>query len=389
MLERGAGERLEHVEHGNMPAWAVSRPLTFWEEADARERKNGAVYREIEVALPRELTPDQRRALVQDFVRQEIGDKHAYSFAIHCPKASIAGGEQPHAHFMYSERTIDGIERDPGQYFKRANKKEPEKGGCVKDSAGTAERLQATRAAWAELQNAHLAKHGHQVQVDHRSLKEQGIERDAEQHLGPVDARKRQTVELLREYRGARQEAEQTQGAVAQLEVNERTENERIRAASIGRIGKNLGAADHACERADAACSDAYRASRGAAEAGRNQHARRAEEVAKALGRQLAGAIKEIARAAERVKDFVKAIPDKARAELADLANRFKANFAATQAVEQSAKAFKERQAAEQAQRQREAQAEQQKQEQAKQVEKAQELAKRQAPKRDGPGLGR
>ncbi|MGK3295832.1 hypothetical protein ACSLNR_27760, partial [Escherichia coli] len=42
-------------------------------------------------------TPEQRLELVQDFVRQEAGERHAWSFAIHNPKASIDGGEQPHA----------------------------------------------------------------------------------------------------------------------------------------------------------------------------------------------------------------------------------------------------------------------------------------------------
>lgn len=185
MLERGAGEKLEHVKHGNMPTWAASDPLEFWKEADQRERKGGAVYREAEIALPREMTVEQRRELVQEFVRQEIGDRHAYTFAIHSPKASLEGGEQPHAHVMWSERTVDQIERGPDQYFKRWNAKAPEKGGCQKDSAGTKERLQATRARWADVQNEHLARHGHPDRVSHLSLKAQGIERDPEQHLGP------------------------------------------------------------------------------------------------------------------------------------------------------------------------------------------------------------
>ena len=38
---------------------------------------NGSAYREIEVALPRELTHSQRLELVQEFIEQELGDKHA------------------------------------------------------------------------------------------------------------------------------------------------------------------------------------------------------------------------------------------------------------------------------------------------------------------------
>ena len=67
-------EDLEATGRGNMPAWAEHNPAHFWEAADQFERANGATYREIEVALPRELTPDQRRELVEDFIGQELGD---------------------------------------------------------------------------------------------------------------------------------------------------------------------------------------------------------------------------------------------------------------------------------------------------------------------------
>ena len=60
---------------------------------------------------------------MKEFVDQELGNKHAYTWAIHTPKASIEGGEQPHAHIMFSERTQDGINRSPDQFFKRYNSK--------------------------------------------------------------------------------------------------------------------------------------------------------------------------------------------------------------------------------------------------------------------------
>ncbi|MCE3601999.1 MobA/MobL family protein [Massilia sp. P8910] len=180
-----SNEKLEHVESGNMPKWAEKDPAQFWQSADQHERANGATYREIEVALPREMTPEQRVELVRDMVGQELGDKHAYTWAIHNPPASLEGGEQPHAHIMYSERTIDGIDRDPEQYFKRYNAKNTEKGGCRKDSAGTEERLLATRERWADVQNLHLERHGLNARVDHRSLKDQGTDRTPEPHFGP------------------------------------------------------------------------------------------------------------------------------------------------------------------------------------------------------------
>ncbi|WP_265504203.1 mobilization protein MobA [Providencia rustigianii] len=192
---------LEYKESGNMPAWAAHNPSEFWKAADTFERANGCTYREMEVALPRELTPAQRLELVRDFVRQEIGDRHAYQFAIHNPTAAIAGGEQPHAHIMFSERLNDGIHRDPEQYFKRANSKAPERGGAKKVRFGETpterrEYLIAQRERWADIQNAHLERHQHADRVDARSLKAQGIEREPERHLGAGQVQRFDTDQL-------------------------------------------------------------------------------------------------------------------------------------------------------------------------------------------------
>ena len=71
------------------------------------------------------------------------------------------GKEQPHAHIMFSERTRDGVERDPEQYFKRYNSKHPERGGAKKANTGIkpSERkqdLKDQRNRWEELCNQHL-----------------------------------------------------------------------------------------------------------------------------------------------------------------------------------------------------------------------------------------
>jgi len=225
-------EDLEATHYGNMPAWAEHNPSHFWQAADEHERANGATYREIEIALPRELVPEQRRELVEDFIKQELGENHAYQWAIHTPKAALEKGEQPHAHIMYSERTHDGFARDPEQYFKRYNAKAPERGGCRKDSAGTEERLQATRQRWADVQNEHLARHGHDTRVDHRSLKQQGIEREPEHHLGGVGVRKldSEAVTAILERRAAEGEQERSQQEVSIIDLSgdlEKAINER------------------------------------------------------------------------------------------------------------------------------------------------------------------
>ena len=106
-------EQLEATESGNMPLWAQDNPLLFWRAADLYERKNGTVYREHEIALPRELSPEHRAELVRDWVEQELGDRHAYTWAIH-NKTALDGGEQPHVHLMFSERIEHAYERDKG-----------------------------------------------------------------------------------------------------------------------------------------------------------------------------------------------------------------------------------------------------------------------------------
>lgn len=175
-------EKLEGTGYGNMPQWAKHDPNFFWKMSDDKERKNGTSYREHVIALPRELTADQRHQLVEAWIDQEIGDKHAYQYAIHNPIA-LDNKEQPHCHLMFSERLIDGIERDPDSYFKRYNSKNPEKGGAKKANTPkmSAERkleLKEQRDRWEKLCNQRLELAGSDARISMKSLKDQGIERE-------------------------------------------------------------------------------------------------------------------------------------------------------------------------------------------------------------------
>lgn len=229
-LERG--EKLEATEAGNMPAWAQSNPLAFWQAADAYERKNGTTYREMEIALPRELDAEQRAALVREFVRQEIGDRHAYQWAIHVPTAAD-GGEQPHVHLMFSERQRDGIERDPEQYFKRYNAKAPEKGGARKGygpSAGQtltkAERaaeLKELRGRWEAMCNAHLERAGVEQRIDMRSHAERGTGLEPERKQLPSQWRGQGRANVI-EFRQARAELAEARQELARAVPDARAE---------------------------------------------------------------------------------------------------------------------------------------------------------------------
>ncbi|ATX80708.1 MobA/MobL family protein [Mariprofundus aestuarium] len=184
-----------HAEHGNMPLWAASDPALFWKASDEFERANGTAYRELEVALPRELPLPQQIELAKELAEEACGNHHAYSFAIHHTKAGD-GGMNPHVHLQFSERIDDGFEREPQHYFKRANKKEPEKGGCVKDRswqatkrgnqkvAESSGRLLDIRLQWEVMCNQALDDFGVDASVDCRSYADQGIELTPQPKVG-------------------------------------------------------------------------------------------------------------------------------------------------------------------------------------------------------------
>lgn len=184
------GDDLAAKEHGNLPAWADNNPLYFFKMADEHERVNGSAYRELEVALPLELTLDQNLDLMHEFIKQEVREK-PYLFAIHEPQAALSGVKQPHAHIMLSDRIPDGIERAPDQHFSRFNPSRPDQGGCKKISGGKdwgsfKSGLMTLRENWAKLQNQHLEQHGHEARVDHRSNRDRGIDSEREPHFGHV-----------------------------------------------------------------------------------------------------------------------------------------------------------------------------------------------------------
>jgi len=196
--------------HGNLPAWAKDDPKVFWRAAERGERKNGAVYREAVIALPNELTPAQNEALVEDLLAK-IAPSKPYQFAIHAPTSLLEGELNPHLHVMTSDRVDDGIERGADKFFSRYNTIHPEAGGRRKASGGrNALQLRddviARRKLVADTINAHLAKNGHKARVDHRTLKEQGIERSPERRISAVRIEKMSSRERA-EYVAARKAA--------------------------------------------------------------------------------------------------------------------------------------------------------------------------------------
>jgi len=130
------------------------------------ERANGRLYTELDITLPRELTRSDQVALARAFLDREIGTAHPCSWAVRVRRA-LDGGDHPYVLLMVSERTHDGVERGPAQFFQRAHPTDPTRGGAAKDPAWHhRDKVLALRVAWAETANRALAQAGVAARID-------------------------------------------------------------------------------------------------------------------------------------------------------------------------------------------------------------------------------
>lgn len=153
------------------PEWATNR-AALWNAAEQSEtRKNSTVAREFEIALPSELSADERQAMAHAFAR-EIVARHgcAADVAIHAPGRE-GDHRNHHAHILCTTRRLT-----PDGFGKKCRELDDRKTKAV----------DGWRERFADLQNEHLERAGVADRVDHRSLKEQGIERAPTRHLGPA-----------------------------------------------------------------------------------------------------------------------------------------------------------------------------------------------------------
>ncbi|MEG1338902.1 MobA/MobL family protein [Cetobacterium sp.] len=167
-------EDLIYKESGNMDCIIDgTSAVEFWQGADEYERINAITYREFELNIPNELSYEQGVKLVQDFVKAEIGNSHPYSFAIH-ESHNKDGEKNLHCHLMFSERELDGINRELPKFFKQAYTKKPEIGGAKRNRKWqTKEQLLHIRKSWEILSNQALEKNGFNERVSCESLKKQ------------------------------------------------------------------------------------------------------------------------------------------------------------------------------------------------------------------------
>jgi Ti-type conjugative transfer relaxase TraA len=161
--------RKEGVEHSEIlapdgaPEWVFDRSALWNAVESVEKRRDAQLAREVEVGLPVELEDAEQVELLRDYVRRE--------FVVRGMVADIAihrdNPDNPHAHVLLSMRTLT-----------------KEGFGPKERSWNERQKLMAWRQAWEELTNEHLARAGLAVRIDHRTLKQQGLELEPGRKIG-------------------------------------------------------------------------------------------------------------------------------------------------------------------------------------------------------------
>ncbi|QFT75759.1 MULTISPECIES: MobQ family relaxase [unclassified Ruegeria] len=171
----------------NAPSWAQDR-AALWNAAEESEtRRNSVTAREWELALPSEISAEDRSQITRQFA-EELVSRYgvAVDVAIHAPHRE---GDQRnhHAHVLTTTRKLE-----PEGFTTKTRVLDSAKTGGVE--------IEQMRGVWAELQNLALERVGEVERVDHRSLeaqreealsqgdtmKAEELDRDPEVKLGPA-----------------------------------------------------------------------------------------------------------------------------------------------------------------------------------------------------------
>ena len=159
------------LPEGAPPEFADREKL--WNAVEAAEkRKDAQLSREVEFAIPREMSKSQGIALARDFAKTEFVEKGMIAdLNVHWDIGKD-GLAKPHAHVMLTMRELgkDGF----GAKVREWNK---------------SELVEQWRERWAEHVNQRLAELDIDARVDHRSLEAQGIKLEPQDKIGPAASR--------------------------------------------------------------------------------------------------------------------------------------------------------------------------------------------------------
>lgn len=201
----------------NAPEWAKDRER-LWNEVEAVENKSNSRYaKEFNVALPIELSDDEQRNLLTNYVQENFVESGMVAdVAIHRDHKG-----NPHAHVMLTNRPFN-----PDGTWGIKSKKEyilDENGNKILTKSGYAsnrkiwltdwdkkEKINEWRSNWAKSVNRVLEKKNLPDRISEKTLEEQGIKEEPTKHEGRsryADERRRNN-EQIRRRREARKDGQ-------------------------------------------------------------------------------------------------------------------------------------------------------------------------------------
>jgi Ti-type conjugative transfer relaxase TraA len=176
-------EGVEHAEivlpQGMDAEWAHDRSALWNAAEQAESRKDARVAREFEIALPHELSAEQRLALTREFA-QGLADRYgtAVDFVIHAPHGAT-DERNFHAHLLMTTRQVTAEGLGDKTAIERENKWLAARG-----MESSQAQLRGIRQSWEQAANEHLARAGLEIRIDHRSHQERGLEIEPTEHMG-------------------------------------------------------------------------------------------------------------------------------------------------------------------------------------------------------------
>ena len=171
---------------------AFSDRSTLWNSVELSEKSNNAqLAREVEIALPVELSREEQTRLVREYCSSQFVSKGMIAdFNLH-----DTGGGNPHAHILLTMRPLD----EKGAWLPKSKKEYvlDENGEKIRLPSGRyktrkvdlvdwndRENAEVWRRAWADLANEFLAQNNRPERIDHRSYERQGVEKIPTVHVG-------------------------------------------------------------------------------------------------------------------------------------------------------------------------------------------------------------
>ena len=164
----------------------------LWNSVEQIEKSNNSqLAREIEIALPVELSREEQTRLVREYCSSQFVSKGMIAdFNLH-----DTGGGNPHAHILLTMRPLD----EKGAWLPKSKKEYvlDENGEKIRLLSGryktrkvdlvdwnNRENAEVWRRAWADLANEYLAQNNRPERIDHRSYERQGIDQIPTVHVG-------------------------------------------------------------------------------------------------------------------------------------------------------------------------------------------------------------